>query len=582
GGGRRRFRARLIKGDIQGSSGYYPAGMLAKNAHAFPKGLAMYLDHPTVSEAYERPERSVRDLAGRLASDAVYEGDGLYADIEVYPHVAPIIQAMADDIGLSIRASGTVEASTREDIRGPIVTSLTAAESVDFVTAPGAGGRLVQLLESARLTEAKVSDKPWSGFTQADYDLGQWRRACLVAPPEPSENKSDYKLPVREPDGTLNRNGVHAAASRIGQLDTSPEAKKTAARTLVAAYTQLGEDPPGTLLDLAGEPGGKKQDAEEADDGRQKMPAEDAKELPPFIKKKIADRDDENDGDGKPGNLAPPFKKKKAKESAEPSQEADLQEAGTVGAWLESRLHLALTSLADDLYGCGRLTRPERLALSSAIGDGLKAFTDTVEQAAPGLYRRGQYDEPTPDTTNVPAPPAITEGAPMSGSTDTKAPDGGVTQVAESAREKALAAQLTEALSRLDVVTKRLDDADAKTLHLENDRAARAVVAEALASSPLPPVAHTRVAEAVCRNLPVGDGGALDVVRLGEAIKQAIDAEHTYLASFAESAGVGQVRGLGESRREVSESDIDNKLAEVFEGLGLDGSSALVAAHGRA
>ena len=31
----------------------------------------------------------MRDLAGRLASGARYETDGLYADIEVYPHWAP-------------------------------------------------------------------------------------------------------------------------------------------------------------------------------------------------------------------------------------------------------------------------------------------------------------------------------------------------------------------------------------------------------------------------------------------------------------------------------------------------------------
>ncbi|GAA0403017.1 hypothetical protein GCM10009530_63740 [Microbispora corallina] len=157
----RRFRARLIAGDIQGSSGYYPAITLRESAPVFSQGLPMYIDHPTVSEAYERPERSVRDRAGRLASPAVYEGDGLYADVEVYPHWAPIIEAMADDIGLSIRASGTVEASTADGIRGPIVTRITEAQSVDFVTAAGAGGRLVQLIESAR--------------AQALEERGDWR-----------------------------------------------------------------------------------------------------------------------------------------------------------------------------------------------------------------------------------------------------------------------------------------------------------------------------------------------------------------------------------------------------------------------
>ncbi len=146
----RRFRARLIAGDVQGSSGYYPAAMLRENAAVFRAGLPVYLDHPGITEQHERPERSVRDLAGRLATEAVYERDGLYADVQVYPHWAPVIEAMADDIGMSIRAAGTVEASTRSGIRGPIVTALTEASSVDFVTQAGAGGRIVALLESAR------------------------------------------------------------------------------------------------------------------------------------------------------------------------------------------------------------------------------------------------------------------------------------------------------------------------------------------------------------------------------------------------------------------------------------------------
>lgn len=148
---KRRFRARLIQGDIQGSSGYYAAEMLRRDGPTvFREGLQVYLDHPTNTEASDRPERSVRDLAGRLASTAVYENDGLYADIEVYPHVAPVIEAMADDIGMSIRAAGTCEASTDQRIPGPLITSLTEAMSVDFVTRAGAGGAIVQLLESAR------------------------------------------------------------------------------------------------------------------------------------------------------------------------------------------------------------------------------------------------------------------------------------------------------------------------------------------------------------------------------------------------------------------------------------------------
>jgi hypothetical protein len=76
------------------------------------------------------------------------------------------------------------------------------------------------------------------------------------------------------------------------------------------------------------------------------------------------------------------------------SVRAHTQEARSIGGWLESRLHLSLTQLADDMYGQGRLTRPERLTLSAAIGDGLTAYTARVEADQPQLYRRDLWDEP--------------------------------------------------------------------------------------------------------------------------------------------------------------------------------------------
>jgi hypothetical protein len=78
-----------------------------------------------------------------------------------------------------------------------------------------------------------------------------------------------------------------------------------------------------------------------------------------------------------------------------------LQESGTIGAWLESRLHLALTQYGDDMYGDGRLTRPERITLSTAIGDGLKAWTARVEADAPQLFQRGRWDDPGEVDTTV-------------------------------------------------------------------------------------------------------------------------------------------------------------------------------------
>lgn len=140
----------------QGSSGYYPADVLQRDGpKVFTAGLHMHLDHPSVSEESDRPERSITTIAGTLTSDARWEehgsaGPGLYADAKVRSDLAPLIEELAPHIGVSIRALG--KAGTRE-VGGKKVRSIEAIEqarSVDFVTVAGAGGKVLDLIESAR------------------------------------------------------------------------------------------------------------------------------------------------------------------------------------------------------------------------------------------------------------------------------------------------------------------------------------------------------------------------------------------------------------------------------------------------
>ena len=92
-----------------------------------------------------------------------------------------------------------------------------------------------------------VSDKPWSDFKESDYNDDQWYRACVLHKNGSSKVKSDNGLPIREPSGTLNRNGVHAAASRFNQVDAPAEAKSKAKAALRGAYKTLGEEVPDNL-----------------------------------------------------------------------------------------------------------------------------------------------------------------------------------------------------------------------------------------------------------------------------------------------------------------------------------------------
>ncbi|MBC7307580.1 MAG: hypothetical protein H5T80_11775, partial [Dietzia sp.] len=153
-----RLRVRIINEGI-GASGAYPAETLraAAEANVFAAGTHVYLDHPTESEMWERPERSVRDLAGRLATDAVFEDGALFAEVEVFSPWRKAIAEMADTIGMSIRASAVVEEGEFAGRHVPVVKEIISAESVDFVTKAGRGGAIVEVIESARAASRAVS-----------------------------------------------------------------------------------------------------------------------------------------------------------------------------------------------------------------------------------------------------------------------------------------------------------------------------------------------------------------------------------------------------------------------------------------
>jgi hypothetical protein len=545
GGQRYRMRIIAIEGrgteqGIWGSSGYYPASVLERDVPRIfgPTGSGkVFIDHPGIAESEDRPERSVRDLAARITSTPVREADGMYADIEVYEHMAPVIEALWPDIGVSIRAAGLVEAGVAQGRQGAIVTELTAGFSVDFVTAAGAGGKVTQLLESAR-------------------------------------------------------------------------------------------------------------------------------EAAPAV---------------------------------------ELSESGSIGAWIESRLHLALTALGDDMYGGGQLTRDERIALSSAVGDALDAFTTRLEADAPALYLRDQWGDPptmpagadqwtdpaTPDLPvseadplrepiRLPVPPSATAraadpgrpdraqlieairvaavrdlrpsqirhlsraelaesidpppapvaplatdpGPPSSGTdpagtppadpstekepdmsgTQTGAPpdQAGTAPVADTPSASTTAAANQAVIAAMEALTRqvttlseanaalaaRVDQRETADRVARNRIAAREAVTAALNTDTLPGDLRAqiapRVTDAVLANVPVTETGDVDTTALTEAINASIAAESGYAAQLLENAGVGRPRGLASAPpKQQTGEEFLTSLEEGFVALGMKPEAAKIAARGR-
>ena len=145
-----------IIGPGWGTSGYYSPDILQRDGpQIFTAGTKMFWDHPTDEEEAARPEGSLRDLAAELAEDAQWQSDnvfgpGLYAKAKVFTPFQDAVKELAPHIGVSIRGLGKAKEGEADGRKGPIIEEISAAKSVDFVTMPGAGGKILQLFEAAR------------------------------------------------------------------------------------------------------------------------------------------------------------------------------------------------------------------------------------------------------------------------------------------------------------------------------------------------------------------------------------------------------------------------------------------------
>jgi len=223
-----------------GTSGYYSADVLKRDGpKVFTEGLQMFLDHPTVTEEMERPERSVRDLAASLVSTASYkenhpDGPGLYADALVQQPYRDFLADLAPNIGVSINAEGKATTGKAEGRDGRLIQSIEHARSVDFVTAAGAGGQICQLYESRR--------QP----TQEDEDMTKLEEA--IAAQHDAETKlteaqtriAELEAQNAEYEETLRETGKISGMGAVTPA-TGPTAAESEA-SLVESFKAIGLD----------------------------------------------------------------------------------------------------------------------------------------------------------------------------------------------------------------------------------------------------------------------------------------------------------------------------------------------------
>lgn len=241
-----------------------------------------------------------------------------------------------------------------------------------------------------------------------------------------------------------------------------------------------------------------------------------------------------------------------------------VQEARSIGGWMEARLHQTFTNIADDSYGDGRLSREERITLSGAIGDALTVFVQKLEADAPQLYKRDLWDEPeTPVTENKPAQDSVnpTENKETKENTMPEIQESRLRELEEAAGRVTALEQKTSELET--------ENTDLKTkLKLAEAKDYARDFAENLVHSANSELSEAAVQRIVGESLPqirLTDDGRLDTDHLTTVVAKARETEETYLARIAEESGLGQVRGIGSTEpKTISEADVNATIAGVF------------------
>lgn len=151
------WKLKIIEGDVQGSSAYYPKSVLEAQSGIVEPNTRIYLNHPSLDESENRPERDARDIIGYFRTGSEYENGSLVAEAEFFSEWQTWVKERAEAgvIGMSIRGTGSV----KESADGvPTLTKFDKIMSVDLVTEAGARGGFEEILESNRADAHKKEE----------------------------------------------------------------------------------------------------------------------------------------------------------------------------------------------------------------------------------------------------------------------------------------------------------------------------------------------------------------------------------------------------------------------------------------
>ena len=238
----------------KGSSGTYTEESLKQAGvdRVFKAGTLMMIDHATDEQETLRPEGSIRDLAAVLDEDARWDdrAGALVAEAKVFDHWRPILEDMKDHIGVSIRAAGEVE----ETADGRVVTKITEARSVDFVTKAGRGGKILEILESERpstldaITQLFETSQPPAGGEKEEDNM-----STITIEASEHEALKDKASRLTEAESEVERLRRENAELRAEIAELKKKQAKEARREHVASVVEeafSGVQDPAGVADL--------------------------------------------------------------------------------------------------------------------------------------------------------------------------------------------------------------------------------------------------------------------------------------------------------------------------------------------
>ena len=120
--------------------------------------------------------------------------------------------------------------------------------------------------------------------------------------------------------------------------------------------------------------------------------------------------------------------------------------------------------------------------------------------------------------------------------------------------------------AKVEAAEKRADEADRRAAVAESTVRARDFAKKIItsANSELSESVVARIVDAATGTIPLTENLQLDTDALTETVNKAREAEETYLAKLAKENGLGQVRGVGETKStdvaEASDADILNEM----------------------